>query len=153
MHSFFDRAPCKIFSLESSVLPEPSGRVCFGISCIQLPHQGIHSHLLHETLELDHLKSCYALYIVGISVPPPPSLMSFPPPRYLTASTTLTASTNFHHQGRPRPPFGGRGPGRPSDTLIIRKIPRELNTITKLSSHFEKFGTVVNLTVSLYQPL
>ena len=77
--------------------------------------------------------------------------MSFPPPRHLTAATTLTASTNFHHQGRPRPPFGGRGPGKPSDTLIIRKIPRELNTITKLSSHFEKFGTVVNLTVRLYQ--
>ena len=88
----------------------------------------------------------------GISIPPPPSLMSFPPPRHLIAATTLTASTNFHHQGRPRPPFSGRGQGRPSDTLIIRKIPRELNTITKLSGHFEKFGTVVNLTVRQLWP-
>lgn len=106
-----------------------------------------------ETLELCRLLKlyCFVHAYIGISVPPPPSLMSFPPPRHLTASTTLTASTNFHHQGRPRPPFGGRGPGKPSDTLIIRKIPRELNTITKLSSHFEKFGTVVNLTVRLCQ--
>lgn len=36
---------------------------------------------------------------------------------------------------------------RHSDTLILKKIPRELNTITKLSAHFEKFGTIINLQV------
>ena len=90
------------------------------------------------------------ILFLGISIPPPPSMMSFPPPR-LTASTTLTASTNFRHQMRPRAPihFSGRVLGKPSDTLIIRKIPREHNTITKLSSHFERFGTIVNLNVSV----
>ena len=58
------------------------------------------------------------------------------------------------HHIRPRPHFTGGGGGprphlKPSDTLIVRKIPKELNTITKLSGHFEKFGTIVNLTVSL----
>ena len=90
------------------------------------------------------------MLFAGISIPPPPSMMSFPPPPRLTASTTLTAS-GFCHQVRPRAPIysSGRVPGKPSDTLIIRKIPRELNTITKLSSHFEKFGTIVNLNVSM----
>ena len=89
------------------------------------------------------------MFVSGIAIPPPPPMMSLRPPPHLIASTTLTASTNFHHQMRPRPPthFGGRGPMKPSDTLIIRKIPRDLNTVAKLSSHFEKFGTVVNLTV------
>ena len=41
-----------------------------------------------------------------------------------------------------------KGPFRLSDTLVLRKIPKELNTITKLSGHFEKFGTIVNLQVS-----
>ena len=43
---------------------------------------------------------------------------------------------------------GVKNPYRPSDTVLLRKIPRDLNSITKLSSHFEKFGTIVNLQVS-----
>ena len=31
--------------------------------------------------------------------------------------------------------------------LEIKKIPRDLNTITKLNEHFSKFGTIVNLQV------
>jgi hypothetical protein len=57
----------------------------------------------------------------------------------------------LHHM-RPRPHFGVGGqrhPAKPSDSLILRKIPRESNTITKLSGHFERFGTIVNLTVSV----
>ena len=47
--------------------------------------------------------------------------------------------------------FGGMGgvkhPSRPSDTIVLRKVPRDLNTITKLSGYFERFGTIVNLQV------
>lgn len=84
-------------------------------------------------------------HMPGVAIPPPPSLAL--PPLFNT-STTVTPSFPFRHP-RPRPPPPtGHVPMRPSDTLIIRKVPRELNTITKLSSHFEKFGTIVNLTVS-----
>ena len=34
-----------------------------------------------------------------------------------------------------------------STALILRKVPLELNTVAKLSNHFEKFGTVVNVQV------
>ena len=34
-----------------------------------------------------------------------------------------------------------------SVTLEIRKIPQELNTITKLNEHFGKFGNIVNIQV------
>lgn len=37
--------------------------------------------------------------------------------------------------------------GRSSDTIVLRKIPKDLNTITKLSGYFEKFGNIVNLQV------
>lgn len=40
-----------------------------------------------------------------------------------------------------------RSASKTTDTLVIRKIPRAINTVTKLSSHFEKFGTIVNMTV------
>lgn len=29
----------------------------------------------------------------------------------------------------------------------MRKVPRELNNITKLNEHFSKFGTIVNIQV------
>ena len=76
--------------------------------------------------------------------PPPPH---HPHPHFVPPSNMITPG-GFH---RPRHPFiaGNRGPSKPSDALIVRKIPKELNTITKLSSHFEKFGTIVNLTVRL----
>lgn len=31
--------------------------------------------------------------------------------------------------------------------LEVRKVPRELNNITKLNEHFSKFGTIVNIQV------
>ncbi|XP_033115635.1 RNA-binding protein 26-like [Anneissia japonica] len=37
---------------------------------------------------------------------------------------------------------------RDNSCLVIRKVPRNLNTISKLSQHFEKFGTIVNLQVA-----
>ncbi|KAM7374591.1 hypothetical protein PAMP_007238 [Pampus punctatissimus] len=38
--------------------------------------------------------------------------------------------------------------------LEVRKIPRELNNITKLNEHFSKFGTIVNIQVKsiIYKP-
>ena len=86
--------------------------------------------------------------MAGVAIPPPPSLPL--PHLFNTSSTTITPSLSYPHP-RPRPPFSsGHVPSRPSDTLIIRKVPRDLNIITKLSSHFEKFGTIVNLTVSVF---
>jgi len=35
-----------------------------------------------------------------------------------------------------------------NDTLEIKKIPRELNNITKLNEHFQKFGNIINIQVS-----
>ena len=88
------------------------------------------------------LQSLYAF--PGIGVPPPP-LPPFPPrpPFSHTLTSTYSSYPRLFPPG-PRPPM--RVP--PSDTLIIRKIPRDLNSVTKLSGHFEKFGPIVNLTVS-----
>lgn len=35
--------------------------------------------------------------------------------------------------------------------LEVRKIPRDLNNITKLNEHFSKFGTIVNIQVQSEQ--
>lgn len=41
--------------------------------------------------------------------------------------------------------------GRPlSTTLLVSNIPPELNTIKKLNSHFERFGSIVNITVCFF---
>lgn len=34
-----------------------------------------------------------------------------------------------------------------NDTLELKKIPRDLNTITKLNDYFQKFGSIVNIQV------
>ena len=64
---------------------------------------------------------------------------------------------DHHRRGRPfvRGIRGGRYGNRrhlPSDqpdkcTLEVRKLPHQLNTITKLNEFFSKFGTIVNLQV------
>lgn len=33
--------------------------------------------------------------------------------------------------------------------LEVKKIPQELNNITKLNEHFSKFGTIVNIQVNV----
>ena len=85
-------------------------------------------------------------------LPPLPGGIGIPPPLSLATPITSQASAPSV-MFRPRMPFpsygGPRYPGSLTDTVIIRKIPRALNTVTKLSSHFEKFGTIVNLTVSV----
>lgn len=43
--------------------------------------------------------------------------------------------------------FKSKAKIKDSVTLEIRKIPQELNTITKLNEHFGKFGNIVNIQV------
>ena len=40
-----------------------------------------------------------------------------------------------------------RAPQEPTNTLVLRKVPPELNVLSKLNGHFEKFGKIVNLKV------
>ena len=40
-----------------------------------------------------------------------------------------------------------RMPQEPTNTLVLRKVPSELNVLSKLNGHFEKFGKIVNLKV------
>uniref|UniRef100_A0A8C6LL86 RNA binding motif protein 26 n=1 Tax=Nothobranchius furzeri TaxID=105023 RepID=A0A8C6LL86_NOTFU len=44
--------------------------------------------------------------------------------------------------------FHKRGPFSPNTKLLVRLIPAELNSISKLNEHFSKFGTIVNLQVA-----
>ena len=90
---------------------------------------------------------------IGMLQSQPPHLPPFPPPPhppFIPHANMIGPPGNFHRPRHPFPTLGGWGPTKPSDALIVRKIPKDLNTITKLSSHFEKFGTIVNLTVSLF---
>lgn len=38
-------------------------------------------------------------------------------------------------------------PKKFSDTLELKKIPRDLNNIAKLNEHFQRFGTITNIQV------
>ncbi len=78
----------------------------------------------------------------GVTIPPPFSLSSVHP-RTMCFNPSNSVPPTFSH---PRP-FVNRY--KPSDTIIVKKIPRNLNTITKISSHFEKFGTIVNIKVCM----
>lgn len=97
------------------------------------------------------------LGIPGLGPPPlPPPPM---PPLAMPLSHSMTRPGNFNTVVSAVPPTttpfvrphvnmsGVKNPYRPSNTVLLRKIPRDLNSITKLSSHFEKFGTIVNLQV------
>eukprot|EP00731_Ephydatia_muelleri_P031207 Em0022g721a len=75
------------------------------------------------------------LPLAGANIPPPP-LMG-----HLGLSNMSLPSSFYRNR------HGNRSASKTTDTLVIRKIPRVLNTVTKLSSHFEKFGTIVNMTV------
>lgn len=79
----------------------------------------------------------------------PPFPLPPPPHHHFVPPSNMIPPGSFHRPRHPFLPGGGRGPSKPSDTLIVRKIPKELNSVTKLSSHFEKFGTVMHLTVRL----
>ncbi|XP_019862843.1 PREDICTED: RNA-binding protein 27-like [Amphimedon queenslandica] len=92
-------------------------------------------------------------------IPPIPRLPHIPPMHSNPPPTIPSAFTPVSCQAPPIAPptrhvhYGGAGggakphPGRSSDTIVLRKIPKDLNTITKLSGYFEKFGNIVNLQV------
>ena len=53
--------------------------------------------------------------------------------------------------GQDRPPRRRRFEKRPNtDSICVARIPAELNTIEQLNSHFKKFGTIVNIQVTLF---
>lgn len=53
---------------------------------------------------------------------------------------------NFNNQHKPTFPKKNH---YVNTKLEVRKIPRELNNITKLNEHFSKFGTIVNIQVCI----
>lgn len=45
---------------------------------------------------------------------------------------------------------GARRPFKPSDTIMLKKVPPDLNDLAKMGAHFQKFGKVVNIEVSWF---
>ena len=108
---------------------------------------------------------------------PPPSLMTIPPPgmdmflkpvpppstnilaiperapkRQASDNIIALTQTTKGHENAKRPRFTPwvKGRGTPDNcTLELRKIPQALNTEEKLREHFEKFGTVVSVSVGI----
>lgn len=56
----------------------------------------------------------------------------------------LFTRQNFNNQNKPAFP---KKTHYVNTKLEVRKIPRDLNNITKLNEHFSKFGTIVNIQV------
>ena len=56
---------------------------------------------------------------------------------------------------QPRAQTGNHSTGAPrfqrTETLELKKIPRELNTISKLNEYFQRFGNIVNIQVKMAQ--
>lgn len=73
--------------------------------------------------------------------PPPPPLPSALPQQGVT--TQAPGSTNQTAPVKSRLGF----PRKLSDTLELKKIPRDLNSIAKLNEHFQRFGTITNIQV------
>lgn len=73
-----------------------------------------------------------------------------------SALYTPTVNTTVSSQPGERPRMsrnqrtGGyyqRTPQEPTNTLILRRVPPELNVLSKLNGHFDQFGKIVNLKV------
>ena len=92
------------------------------------------------------------------------SLTSVPSTMPLSTNTSSTpvlytpaVSTTVSSQSGERPRMsrnhrtgGGyfqRTPQEPTNTLVLRRVPPELNVLSKLNSHFDQFGKIVNLKV------
>lgn len=45
---------------------------------------------------------------------------------------------------------GARPPRPHTDSIVVARIPPELNTIDKLNEHFKKFGNIVNIQVPAF---
>ena len=70
--------------------------------------------------------------------------------------TPAVNTTVSNHSGGERPRMsrnhrtGGyyhRTPQEPTNTLVLRRVPAELNVLSKLNGHFDQFGKIVNLKV------
>ena len=55
-------------------------------------------------------------------------------------TTTPALANNSQH-------IPGRGWQRRSDTIELKKLPREFNNITKLNEYFQRFGNITNIQV------
>lgn len=72
--------------------------------------------------------------------PPPPQQ---PPAMPQQGVTQAPASTNQTAPVKSRLSF----PRKLSDTLELKKIPRDMNNIAKLNEHFQRFGSITNIQV------
>lgn len=70
-----------------------------------------------------------------------------PPPPYLGRHQNRGHGRGFHHR-HPRGRMQRRMEDPEKRTLEVRKIPPELNSITKLNEYFSKFGEVTQINVS-----
>lgn len=61
-------------------------------------------------------------------------------------ATEVSASVNHTDPTKRQQNF----PRKFTDTLELKKIPRELNNIAKLNEHFQKFGTIKNIQVCAF---
>lgn len=73
-------------------------------------------------------------------LPPPPKQPAAPPQQSVVQDT---APENHMTPVKSRLSF----PKKLSDTLELKKIPRDLNNIAKLNEHFQRFGAITNIQV------
>lgn len=90
------------------------------------------------------------------TVPSTTSLLNISTSTSSPALYTPAISSTVSSQSADRPRMsrnqrvGGyyqRPPQEPTNTLVLRKVPLELNVLSKLNSHFDQFGKIVNLKV------
>ena len=123
--------------------PEEPSLTTSGSSHTSLPPPPLLPHQLP-------MRPAFSAPIPGLPGLHPPLHAPMPNP---PISSGAFAPVNNKTTPMSRPGMGMAGskiPSRPSDTIVLRKIPRDMNTITKLSGYFEKFGTIVNLQVNRY---
>eukprot|EP00668_Euglena_longa_P002077 GGOE01002412.1.p1 GENE.GGOE01002412.1~~GGOE01002412.1.p1 ORF type:complete len:769 (-),score=170.35 GGOE01002412.1:305-2611(-) len=92
-----------------------------------------------------------ALHSLPMAIPPQhPGLIGVPlsqgmgPPMQRPFHQPPRRDDHFH------PRLGGGGTGGemvPKNTILVRSVPAEVNTIARLSAHFELFGMVLNVRV------
>ncbi|XP_040070393.1 RNA-binding protein 26 isoform X1 [Ixodes scapularis] len=97
--------------------------------------------------------------MVGIGAPPPPLHHQGPPPPmrqgrgcpgpWERGPRPPMPNWGPHGMGRGRPDYGRNRAASHYDRceLEVRKVPRNLNTITELNNYFSRFGNIVNLQV------
>lgn len=81
-------------------------------------------------------------------VPPQERLPPQQPPPSVPEQGVAQAPSSVNHT----PPVKSRlgFPKKFSDTLELKKIPRDLNNIAKLNEHFQRFGSITNIQVCAF---